>query len=248
MLAAALAALVGCAAAADQTHYTVLDVARTASPAEIKRSYYRLAKGVHPDRLSSSAPADERAAMAERFKRVAEAYTVLSDKSSRAAYDAALARGAAATMRAARPPAQRPPAQRPPVARPPPSPGRGFGASGVARVDDLESLLAVGNASAAGILRRHVLLAVGDGRAPACARSLANAKFPFPFAGMTQVMRAPIRAHGATLHGPWIRRRRSGTGSRGNRYLSPRRMTPRPRSAPACPSRRFYGSAARRAP
>ena len=57
--------------------YTVLGVARTASPEEIKKAYRRRARECHPD-----AGGDE-----EEFKRVTHAHQVLSDPERRARYD-----------------------------------------------------------------------------------------------------------------------------------------------------------------
>lgn len=65
-------------------YYEVLGVPRTASADEIKRAYRQLARKHHPDLQ----PASERAAAAERFKEVNEAYEVLSDPDKRAKYDA----------------------------------------------------------------------------------------------------------------------------------------------------------------
>jgi molecular chaperone DnaJ len=59
----------------------VLDVARTATEADIKKAYRRLAMKYHPDRN----PGDKEAE--ERFKEAKEAYEVLSDAQKRAAYD-----------------------------------------------------------------------------------------------------------------------------------------------------------------
>lgn len=61
-------------------HYAILGVLRTASGAEIRRAYRRLALAHHPDRAGiESTPV---------FQRIAEAYAVLSDSVSRARYDA----------------------------------------------------------------------------------------------------------------------------------------------------------------
>lgn len=61
--------------------YEVLGVDRTASPDDIKRSYRKLARELHPD-----ANPDDREAEA-RFKDVSAAYEVLSDPDKRAQYD-----------------------------------------------------------------------------------------------------------------------------------------------------------------
>lgn len=65
-----------------EDYYAVLGLKRTATAGEIKRVYRKLARKYHPD-VSKEADAEE------RFKRVAEAYEVLSDVQKRATYDAA---------------------------------------------------------------------------------------------------------------------------------------------------------------
>ena len=62
-------------------YYKVLGVAKTASDAEIKKAYRKLAIQYHPDKN----PGDKEAE--EKFKEAAEAYSVLSDKDKRARYD-----------------------------------------------------------------------------------------------------------------------------------------------------------------
>ena len=62
-------------------YYQVLDVARTASEADIKKAYRRLAMKYHPDRNPDDAEATE------KFKEVKEAYEALSDAQKRAIYD-----------------------------------------------------------------------------------------------------------------------------------------------------------------
>ena len=66
---------------AKRDYYTVLDVARNASEAEIKKAYRRLAMKLHPDRN----PGDK--TTEEQFKEAKEAYEILSDAQQRAAYD-----------------------------------------------------------------------------------------------------------------------------------------------------------------
>jgi curved DNA-binding protein len=61
-------------------YYASLGVERTASEADIKKAYRRLARKFHPD-VSKEKDAEE------KFKEVAEAYQTLSDKEKRAAYD-----------------------------------------------------------------------------------------------------------------------------------------------------------------
>ncbi|TQV85157.1 J domain-containing protein [Exilibacterium tricleocarpae] len=61
-------------------YYKVLGLDRSASQADIKRSYRKLARKYHPD-VSKEADADE------RFKELGEAYEVLRDPEKRGAYD-----------------------------------------------------------------------------------------------------------------------------------------------------------------
>ena len=67
---------------AKKDYYDVLDVARDASEAEIKKAYRQKAKELHPDRNPENRKQAE-----EQFKRIAEAYEVLSDPQKRAQYD-----------------------------------------------------------------------------------------------------------------------------------------------------------------
>lgn len=67
-------------------HYDELGVAPSATPAEIRASYLALARRFHPDRLSG-VPALEREQAAARMARINAAWSVLSDRDRRAAYD-----------------------------------------------------------------------------------------------------------------------------------------------------------------
>lgn len=66
-----------------QDYYEVLGVARGASADDIKKAYRKLALKWHPDRH----PEDKRAEAEVHFKRIAEAYEVLSDPEKRGRYD-----------------------------------------------------------------------------------------------------------------------------------------------------------------
>jgi DnaJ-class molecular chaperone len=61
--------------------YKTLGVARTATEADIKKAYRKLAKELHPDRNRDNPKA------AERFSQVTNAYDLLSDKDKRARLD-----------------------------------------------------------------------------------------------------------------------------------------------------------------
>src|SRR4051812_27038023 len=62
-------------------YYKTLGVDRKASADEIKKAYRKLARQSHPDRNPGDAKAEE------RFKKISEAYDVLSDPDKRKKYD-----------------------------------------------------------------------------------------------------------------------------------------------------------------
>src|ERR1700755_3051425 len=62
-------------------YYEALGVSRDAPDGEIKKSFRRLARELHPD-VNSSDPQAE-----EKFKEAAEAYEILSDAERRATFD-----------------------------------------------------------------------------------------------------------------------------------------------------------------
>jgi len=66
---------------AKRDYYKVLDVARDAPEADIKKAYRRLAMKLHPDRNPDDKQSEE------QFKEVKEAYEVLTDPARRATYD-----------------------------------------------------------------------------------------------------------------------------------------------------------------
>lgn len=79
-------------------YYAILEIARTATAAEITRSYRRLMRSSHPDRFSDP---DEQRRAEERAKDLNAAYAVLSRPALRREYDRATStRVAAATVRA----------------------------------------------------------------------------------------------------------------------------------------------------
>ena len=66
---------------ANEDYYEVLGVSRTASSEEIKKCYRQLAMKYHPDRNPGDKDCEE------RFKKAAEAYSVLGDPQKRETYD-----------------------------------------------------------------------------------------------------------------------------------------------------------------
>ncbi len=66
--------------AAPVDHYEVLQISVNAEPETVHRVYRLLAQRFHPDNVETGSE--------ERFRRIAEAYRVLSDPQERARYDA----------------------------------------------------------------------------------------------------------------------------------------------------------------
>lgn len=65
----------------DRDYYEILGVEKSASAADIKKAYRRLAMKYHPDRNGGDKEAEA------KFKEIGEAYDVLGDEQKRAAYD-----------------------------------------------------------------------------------------------------------------------------------------------------------------
>lgn len=65
------------------SHYNTLGIPKTATDAEIKKAYRKLALKLHPDKNPTKEAEDE-------FKRVNDAYTILSDANKRGDYDQSL--------------------------------------------------------------------------------------------------------------------------------------------------------------
>src|SRR5260370_28038823 len=66
---------------AKQDYYKLLDLPKTATEAEIKKAYRRLAMKFHPDRNPDDPAAEH------KFKECKEAYEVLTNAQKRAVYD-----------------------------------------------------------------------------------------------------------------------------------------------------------------
>ena len=70
----------------EPTHYDVLGVDRTASPAEVRKAYLQLARAHHPDFHTTASDAF-RLANEREMQRINEAWAVLSDADRRRTYD-----------------------------------------------------------------------------------------------------------------------------------------------------------------
>ncbi len=66
---------------ADKDYYKILGVKKSGSDEEIKKAYRKLAMKFHPDHTKGDKTAEE------KFKKISEAYAVLSDKEKRKQYD-----------------------------------------------------------------------------------------------------------------------------------------------------------------
>ncbi|MGD8523907.1 MAG: DnaJ C-terminal domain-containing protein [Desulfobacterales bacterium] len=64
-----------------EDYYKILGVTKSASEEEIKKAYRKLAMKYHPDHTKGDKSAEE------KFKKISEAYAVLSDKEKRKEYD-----------------------------------------------------------------------------------------------------------------------------------------------------------------
>ena len=62
-------------------HYQILEIQENATAAEIKKNYRKLAQQYHPDKNPGNVSAEE------KFKKIAEAYSVLGDAEKRKKYD-----------------------------------------------------------------------------------------------------------------------------------------------------------------
>jgi DnaJ-class molecular chaperone len=72
-----------------EDYYTVLGVPRTASTADIRQAYSRLAREKHPDRFTDPAA---RARAHEQFRDITAAFNTLTNEKSRREYDQGLER------------------------------------------------------------------------------------------------------------------------------------------------------------
>jgi len=71
---------------ASKDYYSILGVSRNATEDEIKKQYKKLALKYHPDRHAND-PEDKKKEAEEKFKEIAEAYSILSDPDKKLQYD-----------------------------------------------------------------------------------------------------------------------------------------------------------------
>ena len=64
-----------------EDYYQILGLKKDASEEDIKKAYRKLAMKYHPDHTKGDKAAEE------KFKKISEAYAVLSDKEKRKEYD-----------------------------------------------------------------------------------------------------------------------------------------------------------------
>ena len=67
-------------------YFQILKVPQTASPTDIKHSYYRESRTYHPDRFYQMPAGELKEALARIYKRINEAYVCLRDDARRAKY------------------------------------------------------------------------------------------------------------------------------------------------------------------
>jgi curved DNA-binding protein CbpA len=75
------------AAMKNQDHYQMLGVARSATPQELKKAYFRLAKIYHPDRHFEAEMSDLKETFESLFAGIHNAYQTLNDLEQRRSYD-----------------------------------------------------------------------------------------------------------------------------------------------------------------
>ena len=66
----------------NQRYYDLLELKKTCSEEDIKKSYRKMAMKYHPDRNR-----DNKEDAEEKFKKISNAYNILSDKNKRDLYD-----------------------------------------------------------------------------------------------------------------------------------------------------------------
>ena len=69
------------------TLYQILQLPESASSAEIKKAYHKLAKKYHPDKIPDNATEKQKEATTEKFRILKSAYELLSNEKSKKHYD-----------------------------------------------------------------------------------------------------------------------------------------------------------------
>jgi DnaJ-class molecular chaperone len=67
-------------------YFQVLRLSQTASPADVKKAFYRESRTFHPDRFFHLPPSSAKQAINSIYKRITEAYSVLREDVKRAKY------------------------------------------------------------------------------------------------------------------------------------------------------------------
>lgn len=99
-----------------RTHYEILGIGQDASDADVRLAYARLMRVFHPDAFSSGDIDDLEAERAAVYRRASEAFSVLKDDDTRAAYDNQLKLWKVRVPTPPPPPATPPPAPSSPTA------------------------------------------------------------------------------------------------------------------------------------
>jgi curved DNA-binding protein CbpA len=102
--------------------YDILGVTKKTGTAEIKASYYQLAKKYHPDRYRQAGQEDLRQKLEALFALITQAYETLSGPAQRAAYDERMKKPAAAFQTTPLRPIAMPMVEPKPAPRPAPKP------------------------------------------------------------------------------------------------------------------------------
>lgn len=87
-----------------RTYYDVLNVAKDASPSDLRSAYLLLSRMFHPDRFDAAKQPAEWAKANELLRELNQAYGVLRDPEKRKAYDSTLRHGDPAPRRVPTPP------------------------------------------------------------------------------------------------------------------------------------------------
>lgn len=81
-------------------HFTLLGLTTSATPDEIRSTYFQLARKLHPDRLSAIGVVDEARNAQRLMAEINAAFALLSDNAKRAEYISILQRGGASAIKA----------------------------------------------------------------------------------------------------------------------------------------------------